>query len=227
MRQIQCDSGAPTAVDNTSKTIFAGCMALPYNVSRAGSLHLLAGQLALDFANTASGRGSPTHQEHLRTPLNVLEWACHAQVLTEQQLRRLRTSMPPPLLLKRATRLRDLIHEIAEPIAQGREASAKALSSLSSLYARALTHARLSPAKPSYAWTWQAAPNAVLGPILQAAVDMMLSLDHTRIKQCAGHECGWLFYDETKNNSRRWCDMKVCGNRAKTRAARKRKAAPQ
>ncbi|MBV8794030.1 MAG: CGNR zinc finger domain-containing protein, partial [Hyphomicrobiales bacterium] len=45
-----------------------------------------------------------------------------------------------------------------------------------------------------------------------------------RIRECGGHACGWLFYDRSKNNRRRWCEMEICGNRAKQRrlAARRR-----
>jgi predicted RNA-binding Zn ribbon-like protein len=37
------------------------------------------------------------------------------------------------------------------------------------------------------------------------------------VRECGGDHCGWLFLDETKNRSRRWCEMSVCGNRAKAR----------
>jgi predicted RNA-binding Zn ribbon-like protein len=46
-----------------------------------------------------------------------------------------------------------------------------------------------------------------------------------RLKACRSHECVWAFYDRSRNRSRHWCSMGVCGNRAKTRAYRaKRKA---
>ena len=53
----------------------------PESPSRAGTLDLIAGALALDFANTASGRGGPQHLEHLREPAHVLIWAEHAGVI--------------------------------------------------------------------------------------------------------------------------------------------------
>ena len=46
--------------------------------------------------------------------------------------------------------------------------------------------------------------------------------DVSRIKQCSGDHCGWLFFDTTKNKQRRWCEMDVCGNRAKQKAHRAR-----
>ncbi|GAA4047392.1 CGNR zinc finger domain-containing protein [Nonomuraea soli] len=45
-----------------------------------------------------------------------------------------------------------------------------------------------------------------------------------RLKVCAEHTCQWAFIDASKNRSRAWCDMRVCGNRTKTRAYRARKA---
>lgn len=42
--------------------------------------------------------------------------------------------------------------------------------------------------------------------------------DAARLKRCAEHTCGWVFWDVSKNRSRRWCSMRVCGNRNKARA---------
>jgi predicted RNA-binding Zn ribbon-like protein len=43
-----------------------------------------------------------------------------------------------------------------------------------------------------------------------------------RMKACAADSCRWAFYDQSRNRSRQWCDMAVCGNRAKARSYRKR-----
>jgi hypothetical protein len=45
-----------------------------------------------------------------------------------------------------------------------------------------------------------------------------------RLKACPAEACGWVFYDRSRNRSGRWCDSAVCGNRAKTRAYRRRRA---
>ena len=47
----------------------------------------------------------------------------------------------------------------------------------------------------------------------------------TRLKACPWHTCHWAFYDNTKNRSGVWCTMEVCGNRAKAKAYRERRAA--
>jgi predicted RNA-binding Zn ribbon-like protein len=46
-----------------------------------------------------------------------------------------------------------------------------------------------------------------------------------RLKLCPAEDCLWAFFDASKNRSRRWCSMNVCGNRTKTREYRRRRAA--
>ena len=48
-----------------------------------------------------------------------------------------------------------------------------------------------------------------------------------RLKACRDDTCEWAFYDHTKNRSGAWCNMAVCGNRAKARAYRERRGAPR
>ena len=43
-----------------------------------------------------------------------------------------------------------------------------------------------------------------------------------RVKLCFAHDCAWAFYDRSRNGSRTWCEMGVCGNRAKARTYRAR-----
>ena len=47
--------------------------------------------------------------------------------------------------------------------------------------------------------------------------DAYLLIGGVQVGMCAGDRCGWLFVDTSKNHSRRWCDMKICGNRMKAR----------
>jgi len=55
----------------------------------------------------------------------------------------------------------------------------------------------------------------ILCEVMRSAADLLISNQLERVRQC--EECGWLFYDSTRNRSRRWCDMKLCGNKAKAR----------
>ncbi|WP_351237328.1 CGNR zinc finger domain-containing protein [Streptomyces sp. NPDC002133] len=67
------------------------------------------------------------------------------------------------------------------------------------------------------------------GPLVLLAIawsELVTTGDAARLKRCAEHTCGWAFWDVSKNRSRRWCSMKVCGNRNKSRsyASRQRQA---
>jgi predicted RNA-binding Zn ribbon-like protein len=202
--------------------------------SRAGSLPLIGGVLALDFANTESGRGYPTHRDHLREARHVADWLEHAGALAPEDAARLRAEAAarPDFaaeLLARATRLREDVGEIFRAVAFGASAPPRATAELTALHACALAHSALTPSRQRYEWRWTLAASpleAALGPIALSAVALLTQGDLSRVKQCGGVACGWLFYDETKNKRRRWCEMEVCGNRAKQRrhAARGRPA---
>jgi predicted RNA-binding Zn ribbon-like protein len=66
--------------------------------------------------------------------------------------------------------------------------------------------------------------DAALGRLLAIVHDAIADGSWTRLKACREHTCAWAFYDHTRNHSRAWCDMQVCGNRAKARAYRRRHA---
>jgi len=62
--------------------------------------------------------------------------------------------------------------------------------------------------------------DAMLVPIVRAAVDLLTSDAMSRVGRCADETCAWLFLDTTRSGTRRWCDMKSCGNRNKVRRFR-------
>jgi predicted RNA-binding Zn ribbon-like protein len=200
--------------------------------SRAGSLDLIADDLALDFANTESGRGFPSHENHLREAEHVAQWLRHAKALPADDADWLEGEVSKRAdlaadLLTQAIALREAIHDIGAALGRRAKPPAASLADLSALHARCVAKAALAPGVLSCRWRWsvRAAPvEAALGPIALAAVKLFTEGDFHRVRECGGHACGWLFYDRSKNNRRRWCEMEVCGNRAKQRrlAARRR-----
>ena len=197
--------------------------------SRAAVLPLVGGAPMFDLTNTASDRGGPQAQDHLRNADHVVAWARHAGIVRDAGARALRRQIARPRvaadLVRRTRELRDLLHALGTALAAGAAPRPALLDRLAGIHARALTHARLAPTGSGFAWRWDAgrAPvEAVLGPIALSAVEVVTHAARTRIKQCAGEHCGWLFLDSTKNNRRRWCEMEVCGNRAKQKRLRER-----
>ena len=61
-----------------------------------------------------------------------------------------------------------------------------------------------------------------VGGVLAAVASAMADGSWERLKACRSDTCRWAFIDNARNHSRQWCDMKVCGNRAKARAFRER-----
>jgi predicted RNA-binding Zn ribbon-like protein len=205
----------------------------PMPPSRAGTLPLVGSELAFDFANTCTGRGGAHYIEHWRTPEHVVLWSRHAKVLTpadgELAMERLETD--PTLggrLLERAIALREVIYRIGAAIAHDMKPAEADTDALAAAHAACVAHARLAPFGGNFVWQFRAADGiveAILGPVTLSALTLLAQADVGRIKQCSGDHCGWLFFDTTKNKRRRWCEMEVCGNRAKQKAHRARRQA--
>jgi predicted RNA-binding Zn ribbon-like protein len=62
----------------------------------------------------------------------------------------------------------------------------------------------------------------VLGTVLAIVAHAQADGSWQRLKACPGERCGWAFYDGSRNRSRTWCAMSVCGNRSKARSYRAR-----
>src|ERR1700722_19902303 len=108
--------------------------------SRAGSLDLIADDLALNFANTESGRGFPSHQNHFREAANVVEWLRHAKALPVEEADWLGKSTAERAdlatdLLAQAAGLRAAIHNIGGSVGPHAKPPEAALASLSALHA--------------------------------------------------------------------------------------------
>jgi len=200
--------------------------------SRAGALPLVGNELALDLANTASGRGHSTQRDHLQRAEHVVAWARHARALSPTDGDELEAELAanPRLaqrLIRRTLELREAVYSIGQAIAARRSADLGAIEQLKRIHAECVARAKLVPHGNSFVWGWDPADGAVeavLGPVTLSALTLLTQADLSRVKQCQGDRCGWLFFDTTKNKSRRWCEMEVCGNRAKQRRFHRRRA---
>lgn len=69
-------------------------------------------------------------------------------------------------------------------------------------------------------------PVGAIGRLVGALYSAMQDEDWGRLKLCTDDSCRWVFYDRSKNHSSRWCSMASCGNRAKARRFRQKRAVP-
>jgi predicted RNA-binding Zn ribbon-like protein len=66
-----------------------------------------------------------------------------------------------------------------------------------------------------------------VGLVAAAVAKVAIERRLDRVKICPADDCRWAFYDTSRNRSRQWCSMEVCGNRAKARSHRERATAPE
>jgi predicted RNA-binding Zn ribbon-like protein len=65
--------------------------------------------------------------------------------------------------------------------------------------------------------------SALVGLVLGVIAEAMGDGSWRRLKACPGPDCGWLFYDASRNLSSQWCSMRLCGNRVKGQRFRSRR----
>jgi predicted RNA-binding Zn ribbon-like protein len=74
-----------------------------------------------------------------------------------------------------------------------------------------------------YGWQWRdqdSDPRAVVWPVIWSAAELLRSSDVKNVRICDGDDCGWMYVDRSRNGFRRWCQMRTCGTREKTRRRR-------
>ena len=188
-------------------------------------LPMVGGRLALDFVNTASNRAGDIPSEHLHSYGDLVSWCVRAELLGRTEAGRLRgraeaRSAEARRAFEGALKLREALYRIFRRLADGHTAAAADLAVLNEVLAEGMTRRKLEASGTGLCWSWAAEAGGLdwmLGPIAHSAAELLTSRDLERLKQCNGPTCDWLFVDESRNHSRRWCDMRDCGNRAKAR----------
>lgn len=195
---------------------------MPRRTRTIADLDFVAGNVALDFANTINSRRAP-ERDYLATHLDVVAWAERAEILPSHAGRALRSRASKDRhgedrAFRRALLMRETIYRTFSAIAAGRHPTAPEIQKLLGAYGQAVARASLEQ-KPgggsALRWSWSQPRADVLLPIAYAAGHLLLAADHLPVKECPG--CGWLFLDRSSNGSRRWCDMQTCGTRDKMR----------
>lgn len=183
------------------------------------------GNVCLDFVNTVNDRTSLAPEELLLSYERLVAWAQQGQLVTPAEAAQLllyaaEHGQEAEIVLQRAIAVREAIYTIFAAIAQEDVSSASELDLLNDELAHALAHTRVLQQGHSFAWGWTFAAadlDYVFWPVLRAAADLLTSTDLHMLRLCAADDCGWLFLDTSKNQTRRWCSMRGCGNRAKAR----------
>ena len=192
--------------------------------TQARSFELIAGHPALDLVNTLDWRFRDSGAEELLGSYDdLLAFAAQSEVLSPKQIRQIvRTGNDgaPAEAIVACRELREAAAEIFYATVDDRTPPASQIKIVERFFKEARDHQRLAWSGSRLAWEWPASefgPDLPLWILSVSTARLMLSEDMCRLRACEKPDCRWLFLDTSKNHTRRWCDMKICGNRMKAR----------
>jgi predicted RNA-binding Zn ribbon-like protein len=183
-------------------------------------------ELCLDFADTVDWRTSSHPKDRILTYGDLVGWSLKNGALAADEAAALdnlvlRNPSFKEDAMKDARRLREATYRIFSAVAHGKRIDPNNLETLNEILSRGLGKMKVEAAKEGYAWTWggDLKAEAMLYPVARSAAELLTSDDLMRVKECANEHggCGSLFLDCSKGQTRKWCSMEPCGNRAKLR----------
>jgi predicted RNA-binding Zn ribbon-like protein len=194
------------------------------------TFQLIAGHPVLDFVNTLDYRFREAGPiELLASYADLLGFVRQSGLASERQSVGLEGTSPTPAAAKALRSARDLREALATwfyTADDGNPVRLEAVKTLERCFLDADRHRELA-ALDALRVTWTRGrfenhPRLPVWLIAQAAAGLLTSEDTGRIHQCKSAACRWLFLDMSRNHSRCWCDMKICGNRMKARRFQRR-----
>ncbi|MEX0284716.1 MAG: CGNR zinc finger domain-containing protein [Paracoccaceae bacterium] len=169
----------------------------------------VGGRLVLDFLNTADwSEACEVIDEKLTYPSDVTKWTDAlgiSRAVTDGRAHDLDT------LRHLRTELRDIFLSVVKGSAPEPSSVHRVNDLLKSMTNRAeLIRFSKQP--------WLVIESQLIDAILTSAKAVLIDpREISRVRMCSGPDCGWMYLDESRNQSRKWCMMQTCGNRAKAR----------
>jgi predicted RNA-binding Zn ribbon-like protein len=190
----------------------------------ADEFQLVAGNLALDFANTLDYRYDPDRLiDLLPNYERFLAFCRQSGVITGAQMRKLLDGLSESdsqRVFEEVIEFREALYFLILSAVQDRRPDESHLRALNRILAgaRALDevvwHKRRFDRRSR---DITERPDGPLRQIVDAAVGLITSSDIDHVRECGEKTCRWLFLDRSRNHTRRWCDMQLCGNRSKAK----------
>jgi len=179
--------------------------------------------VCLDFVNTRSWRGRETPGEELHGLDDVLAWARGAGGVDVEIAQSFQDWWRPrpraaSTAFAEAIALREALFRLFEAVSSGEAPDPAALDVLNAALGSAAPRSRVAPRADALVWSVDGlVPGmaALLSPVLWSASDLLAGTRGRRVRLCANPQCRWVFLDDSKSGTRRWCSMASCGNRAK------------
>jgi predicted RNA-binding Zn ribbon-like protein len=190
----------------------------------ADDFQLIAGHLALDFANTLDYRYDPDRLiDLLPSYERFLAFCRQSRVITAAQMRKLLDDLrelDSQRVLKEVIELREALYFLILSAVHGRSPDESHLQTLNMFLSEARAVDEVLWHKRRFVRSFRDVTERLDGPLRQvvdAAVVLITSSDIFNVGECSEKTCRWFFLDRSRNHSRRWCDMQLCGNRSKAK----------
>jgi predicted RNA-binding Zn ribbon-like protein len=192
---------------------------------------LSGGDVALDFVNTVDMRPTDHGKELICTYADLCSWARQAGLLTRREEQDLLKKGRRDPKTSEATRrfaidLRECMFRIFKSVSDEEDVLENVLQKWNAFVRRMMQHYVLVRSQEGFSWKEYPKElnfDSMLWPAIHSAVQLLTGPNARRIRRCASEKCDWLFLDTSKRGNRRWCDMTVCGNRAKAQRFYSRK----
>ena len=178
--------------------------------------------LCIDFVNTRYWRSSEP-VETIHDFSEMVRWCDMNAMLGRAAAERAlqwseKYGRDAAAIFDEAIALRETIYRICFAIADGKTPEARDVAAINAALDRAPQRRRLAHREKTFGWRIDRdalSAAGLLAPVLWSAGDLIVGPEVGRLRHCLNNRCGWLFMDDSKNGSRRWCSMQTCGNRAK------------
>jgi len=191
-------------------------------LSRESEFLFVGEEPALDFINTRI-RENGEDVELLVSLADFVRWLNQSPLLDypleKELLHQWRGSTKDKALSRIKTFRQNLQEMVDQMITDGTPTDA-CLRQLSKFQNRSFGKTELKYKNDKLEQMTRPEPNAPLdlvAPIAKSTVQFLMEKDWELIKKCENPECVLYYYDTTKNHSRKWCSMELCGNRMKAR----------
>ena len=190
-------------------------------------LNILGERAAIDFTNTIDWRGREDSIEYLNSYEDLVDWARRIELInqsTATELKRRAAQNPDKATesLQRAREFREAAYRVLYRLSLNEAPESRDVELIDAEMQKMSKHLKLDLKAKQLRVADEIDLDYVLRLIVKDTVDLLTSDQLNRVKRCQSDECGWLFIDTSKNNSRKWCNMNSCGNRAKARRHYKR-----
>lgn len=191
--------------------------------SYINNIKLDGGTVCFNFVNTIHGRFSKPFKDYLIDYAAFLKWAYRVKILNAAETKklndyRLKNPGETEQFLLKIKKQREVLYRCFSSIARKKDIDKKLLFRINSLIPKSLCNFKYYKIEKELLLLWdkeRVHPEKPFWAIAKSAFDILNEVNFERIKECS--ECGWIFLDETKNNNRKWCNMKTCGARNKAR----------